>query len=54
MLVDGVDVCGEPVEDASEGSGLKQPGVGGETSRRVIYTKHVSATKANVASPWSV
>lgn len=29
MLVDGVDVCGEPVEDASEGSGLKQPGGGG-------------------------
>lgn len=26
MLVDGVDVSGEPVEDASEGSGLEQPG----------------------------
>lgn len=26
VLVDGVDVRGEPVEDASEGSGLEQPG----------------------------
>lgn len=50
VLVDGVDVRGEPVEDASEGSGLKQP-EGMRRNRRMIYTERMN-TQASERLMW--